>query len=94
MDLVREKIDVEFANSECGVTKHIICDLEMKAIRVKCTADEICMDGKYYWRLDYIVNGYTETTYNEYVEFMYQQAVETAKRMEKFLGVKIIIWGY
>lgn len=94
MDLVRKRIDEEFANSEYWVTKHIICDLEMKATRVKCTADEIYKDGEYYWSLDYIVNGYAETTYNEYVEFMYQQAVETAKRMEKFSGVKINIWRY
>lgn len=94
MDLVRKRIDEEFANSEYRVTKHIICDLELKAIRVKCTADEICKDGKYYWSLDYIVNGYAETTYNEYVEFMYRQAVETAERMEKFSGVKINIWRY
>lgn len=94
MDLVRKRIDEEFANSEYWVTKHIICDLEMKATRVKCTADEIYKDGEYYWSLDYIVNGYAETTYNEYVEFMYRQAVETAKRMEKFSGVKINIWRY
>lgn len=94
MDLVRKRIDEEFANSECWVTKHIICDLEMKATRVKCTADEICKDGEYYWSLDYIVNGYAETTYNEYVEFMYRQAVETAKQVEKFSGVKINIWRY
>nr|DAZ42500.1 MAG TPA: hypothetical protein [Caudoviricetes sp.] len=30
MDLVRKRIDEEFANSEYWVTKHIICDLEMK----------------------------------------------------------------
>lgn len=94
MDLIRKRIDEEFANSDCWVAKHIICDLEMKATRVKCTADEIRKDGEYYWSLDYIVNGYAETTYNEYVEFMYRQAVETAKRMEKFLGVKINIWRY
>nr|UVX94254.1 MAG: hypothetical protein [Bacteriophage sp.] len=94
MDLIRKRIDEEFANSECGVSKHIICDLEMKATRIKCTADEIYKDGEYYWSLDYIVNGYAETTYNEYVEFMYRQAVETAKRMEKFSGVKINIWRY
>lgn len=94
MDLVRKRIDEEFANSEYRVTKHIICDLEMKATRVKCTADEIYKDGEYYWSLDYIVNGYAETTYNEYVEFMYRQAVETAKRMEKFSGVKINIWRF
>lgn len=94
MDLVRKRIDEEFANSEYLVTKHIICDLELKAIRVKCTADEIYKDGEYYWSLDYIVNGYAETTYNEYVEFMYWQAVETANRMEKFSGVKINIWRY
>lgn len=94
MDLVRKRIDEEFANSEYRVTKHIICDLEAKANRIKCTADEIYKDGEYYWSLDYIVNGYAETTYNEYVEFMYQQAVETAKRMEKFSGVKINIWRY
>lgn len=94
MDLVRKRIDEEFANGEYWVTKHIICDLELKTIRVKCTADEIYMDGEYYWSLDYIVNGYAETTYNEYVEFMYRQAVETAERMEKFSGVKINIWRY
>lgn len=94
MDLVRKRIDEEFANSEYWVTKHIICDLEMKATRVKCTADEIYKDGEYYWSLDYNVNGYAETTYNEYVEFMYRQAVETAKRMEEFSGVKINIWRY
>lgn len=94
MDLVRKRIDEAFANSEYWVTKHIICDLEAKAIRIKCTADEIYKDGEYYWSLDYIVNGYAETTYNEYVEFMYRQAVETAKRMEKFSGVKINIWRY
>ena len=66
----------------------------MKATRVRCTADEICKDGEYYWSLDYIVNGYAETTYNEYVEFMYRQAVETAERMEKFSGVKINIWRF
>ena len=93
MDLAR-KIDEESASSEYRVTKHIICDLELKAIRIKCTADEIYMGGEYYWSLDYIVNGYAETTYNEYVEFMYRQAVETAKRMEKFSGVKINIWRY
>ena len=93
MDLVR-KIDEEFASSEYRVTKHIICDLELKAIRVKCTADEIYKDGEYYWSLDYIVNGYAETTYNEYVEFMYRKAVETAKRMEEFLGIKINIWRF
>ena len=89
MDLVRKRIDEEFANSEYWVTKHIICDLGLKATRVRCTADEICKDGEYYWSLSYAVNGYEETSYNEYVEFMYQQAVETAKQMEKFLGVKI-----
>lgn len=94
MDLVRKRIDEEFASSEYWVTKHIICDLEMKATRVKCTADEIYKDGDYYWSLDYNVNGYAETTYNEYVEFMYRQAVETAKRMEEFSGVKINIWRY
>lgn len=94
MDLVRKRIDEEFANSEYFVTKHIICDLELKATRVKCTADEICKDGEYYWSLDYIVNGYVETAYNEYVEFMYRQAVETAKQVEKFSGVKINIWRY
>nr|DAZ66307.1 MAG TPA: hypothetical protein [Caudoviricetes sp.] len=94
MDLVRKRIDEEFADSECFVTKHIICDLELKVVRVKCTADEIYTNGEYYWSLDYIVNGYAETTYNEYVEFMYRQAVETAKRMEKFSGVKINIWRY
>lgn len=94
MDLVRKKIDEEFANSEYWVTKHIICDLELKAIRVKCTADEIYKDGEYYWSLDYIVNGYAETTYNEYVEFMYRLSVEIAKMVEKFSGVKINIWRY
>ena len=94
MDLVRKIIDEEFDNGECWVAKHIICDLEMKAVRVKCTADEICKDRKYYWSLNYSVNGYAETTYNEYVEFMYGQAVETAKRMEEFLGVKINIWRF
>ena len=83
MDLVRKRIDEEFANSEYRVTKHIICDLELKAIRVKCTADEIYKDGEYYWSLNYSVNGYEETAYNEYVEFMYQQDVETANQMEK-----------
>lgn len=94
MDLVRKNFDKEFANSEYWVTKHTICDLETKANRIKCTADEIYKDGEYYWSLDYIVNGYAETTYNEYVEFMYRQAVETAKRMEEFSGVKINIWRY
>ena len=94
MDLVRKRIDEEFANSEYWVTKHIICDLELKAIRVKCTADEFCKDGEYYWSLNYSVNGYEETTYNEYVEFMYRQAVETAKQVEKFSGIKINIWRY
>lgn len=88
MDLIR-KIDEEFASSEYWVTKHIICDLELKATKVMCIADEICKDGECYWSLEYSVNGYEETTYNEYVEFMYKLAVETAKRMEKFLGVKI-----
>ena len=94
MDLVRKRIDEEFANGEYGVTKHIICDLELKATRVRCTATEICKDGEYYWSLNYAINGYKETTYNEYVEFMYRQAVETARRMEEFLGVKINIWSY
>lgn len=94
MDLVRKRIDEEFASSEYWVTKHIICDLELKAIKVKCTADELYMDGEYYWSLDYIVNGYEETSYNEYVELMYKLAVETAKRMEEFSGVKINIWRY
>lgn len=94
MDLVRKRIDEEFANSECWVTKHIICDLGLKANKVRCTADEIYKDGEYYWSLNYSVNGYEETTYNEYVEFMYKLAVETAKQMEKFLGVKINIWRY
>lgn len=94
MDLVRKRIDEEFANSEYCVTKHIICDLELKAIRVKCTADEIYKDGEYYWSLNYSVNGYEETTYNEFVEFMYKLAVETAKQMEKFSGVKINVWRY
>ena len=94
MDLVRKGIDEEFANSEYWVAKHIICDLELTAVRVKCTADEIYKDGEYYWSLDYNVNGYAETTYNEYVEFMYRQAVETAKQMEKFSGAKINIWRY
>ena len=89
MDLARKRIDEEFASSEYRVTKHIICDLELKAIRVKCTADEICKDGECYWSLEYSVNGHEATTYNEYVEFMYKLAVETAKRMEKFLGIKI-----
>lgn len=89
MDLVRKRTDEEFASSEYRVTKHIICDLELKAIRVKCTADEIRKDGECYWSLDYTVNGYTETTYNEYVEFMYRQAIETAKQVEKFSGIKI-----
>ena len=93
MDLVR-KIDEEFASSEYRVSKHIICILELKAIRVKCIADEICKDGECYWSLEYSVNGHEATTYNEYVEFMYRLAVETAKRMEKFLGVKINIWRY
>ena len=74
--------------------KHIICDLWLKATRVRCTADEICKDGEYYWSLSYAVNGYEETTYNEYVEFMYPLAVETAKQVEKFSGVKINIWRY
>lgn len=94
MDLIRKRIDEEFANSEYWVTKHIICDLELKANRVKCTADEIYKDGEYYWSLNYAVNGYEETTYNEFVEFMYRQAIETANRMEEFLGVKINIWRY
>ena len=94
MDLVRKRIDEAFADSAYRVTKHIICDLEIKATRVKCTADEICKGGEYYWSLNYSVNGYAETTYNEYVKFMYQQAVETAKRIEKFLGVKINIWMF
>ena len=74
--------------------KHIICDLELKAARVKCTADEICVGGEYYWSLEYTVNGCAETAYNEYVEFMLRQAVETAKQVEKFSGVKINIWRY
>lgn len=94
MDLVRKRIDKEFVNSKYGVTKHIICDLELAAVRVKCTADEIYKDGEYYWSLDYEVNGYTEPTYDEYIEFMYRQAVETAKRMEEFSGVKINIWRF
>lgn len=94
MDLVRKRIDEEFANSEYRVTKHIICDLGLKANRVRCTADEIYKDGEYYWSLNYSVNGYEETTYNEFVEFMYKLAVETAKRMEEFLGVKINICRY
>lgn len=94
MDLVRMRIDEEFANGEYWVTKHIICDLGLKANRVRCTADEICKDGEYYRSLNYTVNGYKETTYNEFVEFMYRQAIETAKRMEEFLGVKINIWRY
>ena len=94
MDLVRKRIDEEFANSEYWVTKHIICDLGLKANRVRCTADEIYKDGEYYWSLNYSVNGYEETTYNEFVEFMYKLAVETAKQMEKFLGVKINVWRY
>ena len=94
MDLVRKRIDEEFANGECWVTKHIICDLGLKANRVRCTADEIYKDGEYYWGLNYSVNGYEETAYNEYVEFMYKLAVETANRMEKFLGIKINIWRY
>lgn len=94
MDLVGKRIDGELTNSEYWVTKHIICDLELKAIKVKCTADELYKDGEYYWSLDYTVNGYAETSYNEYVELMYKLAVETAKRMEEFLGVKINIWRY
>lgn len=94
MDLVRKRIDDEFANSECWVTTHTICDLGVKATRVRCTADEIYMDGEYYWSLNYAVNGYDETTYNEYVKFMYRQAIETAKQVEKFSGVKINIWRY
>lgn len=94
MDLMRKRIDEAFADGEYWVTKHIICDLGLKANRVMCTADEICKDGEYYWSLNYFVNGYEETTYNEYVEFMYKLAVETAKQMEKFLGVKINIWVY
>ena len=89
MDLVRKRIEEEFANGEYPVTKHIICALGLKANRARCTADEICKDGEYYWSLNYTVNGYEETTYNEFVEFMYKMAVETAKRMEKFLGIKI-----
>ena len=94
MDLVRKRLDEEFANGEYWVAKHIICDLGLKANRVRCTADEIYKDGEYYWSLNYSVNGYEENTYNEFVEFMYRQAVETAKQMEKFLGVKINIWRY
>lgn len=94
MDLVRKRIDDAFDNGEYRVTNHIICDLGLKATRVKCTADEICKDGEYYWSLNYAVNGYAETTYIKYVEFMYQQAVETAKQMEKFSGVKINIWRF
>lgn len=94
MDLVRKGIDELFANGEYWVTKHTICDLGLKATRVRCTADEIYKDGEYYWSLNYSVNGYEETTYNEFVEFMYRQAVETAKRMEEFLGIKINIWRY
>ena len=94
MDLVRKRIDEEFANSEYWVIKHIICDLGLKANKIRCTADEIYKDGEYYWSLNYSVNGYEETTYNEFVEFMYRLAVETAKRMEEFLGVKINIWRY
>lgn len=94
MDLTRKRIDEEFANSEYRVTKHIICDLGLKANKVRCTADEIYKDGEYYWSLNYSVNGYEETTHNEFVEFMYRQAIETAKRMEEFLGIKINIWRY
>lgn len=94
MDLVRKRIDEEFANGEYEMTKHSICALWMKANRVRCTADEIYKDGEYYWSLNYFVNGYEETTYNEFVEFMYKLAVETAKQMEEFLGVKINIWRY
>ena len=89
MDLVRKRIDEAFANGEYQVTKHIICVLELKATKVMCIADEICKDGECYWSLDYAVNGYAETAYNEYIEFMYRQAVETAKRMEEFSGIKI-----
>ena len=89
MDLVRKRTDESFANGEYQVTKHIICVLELKATKVMCIADEICKDGECYWSLEYSVNGHEATTYNEYVEFMYKLAVETAKRMEKFLGVKI-----
>ena len=94
MDLMRKRIDEEFAYGEYRVAKHIICDLELKANRVMCTADEIRKDGEYYWSLNYFVNGREETTYNEFVELMYKLAVETAKQMEKFLGVKINIWRY
>lgn len=94
MDLVRKRIDEEFANGEYRVEKHIICDLGLKANRVRCTADEIYKDGEYYWSLNYSVNGYEENTYNEYVEFMYRQAIETAKQMEEFSGIKINIWRY
>lgn len=94
MDLVRKRIDEEFANSEYWVTKHIICDLELKAIRVKCTADEIYKDGEYYWSQITPLTVIEETTYNEFVEFMYKLAVETAKQMEKFSGVKINVWRY
>lgn len=94
MDLVRKRIDEAFDDGGYWVTIQFICDLGLKAIRVKCTANEIYKDGEYYWSLDYNVNGYAEATYNEYVEFMYRQAVETAKQMEKFSGVKINIWMY
>ena len=94
MDLVRQRIGEGFANSEYWVTTHIICDLGLKATRVRCTADEIYMDGEYYWSLNYAVNGYDEITYNGFVKFMYRQAVENAKRMEEFLGIKINIWRY
>lgn len=89
MDLVREIVDEASANAGYGVTTHIICKLTLKGNKIRCTADEICKGGEYYWSLNYAVNGYTETTYNEYVEFMYRQAIETAKQVEKFSGVKI-----
>lgn len=94
MDLVRERIDEAFANAGYDVTTHIICKLTLKGNKIRCAANEIYKDGEYYWSLNYAVNDYEETTYNEYVEFMYQLAVETAKQAEKFSGVKINIWSY
>ena len=60
MDLVRKRIDEEFANSEYWVTKHIICDLEMKATaktgtvtsKIKRGDTVVFIAGKEYNRFD------------------------------------------
>ena len=94
MDLVRNRIDDAFLNGEhCVITK-TVCDLMLKDVGVRCVATEIYVNDEYYWSLEYIVNGYSETKYNKYVEFMYQYALETAKRIEEFTGDKINIWRY